>query len=288
MTKTVGGSLLAHLAGEATTLAYGLIITRSDAQVYGFTSHDVDQTVLTVSLDSTQGLDVTGIATSPGLAVDNLELTTLDDGTLFTRAQVIGGLWQGAAFVCFRYNWADVSMGVEYLLAGTIGNVTLRDGSIVCELRGLQQFLQQSVGSISSKTCRARLGDAKCRKDLTSFTHSGSVDASPAPTRLSFKDAGLTQATDYFAEGEIEWLTGANAGLFSKVKSHTNSTGAVLGLMMPTPADIASGDTFTIIAGCRKRLLDDCKTKFDNVLNFQGEPHRPGVDAITAVPEPSV
>lgn len=287
MTKTVGASLLSHMAGSATTLAYGLIITRADSTQFGFTSHDVDQTVLSVSLDSSQGLDVTGIVTSPGLGVDNLELTTLDDGTLFTRAQVLGGLWQGAAFVCFRYNWADVSMGVEYLLAGTIGNVSLKNGSVVCELRGLQQYLQQPVGSVSSKTCRARLGDAKCRKDLTSFTHSGSVDASPAPTRLSFKDAGLTQATDYFAEGEIEWLTGNNAGLFSKVKTHTNSTGAVITLMLPLPADVQSGDTFTIIAGCRKRLIDDCKTKFNNVLNFQGEPHRPGVDAITAVPEAS-
>lgn len=286
MSKTLG-ALGTHMAGSATTLAYALRITHGDGQVYGFTSHDQDATISAVLYEAGQGLDVTGITTQAGFGVDNLELTTLDDGTLFTRDQVLGGLWQGAAFLCFRYNWANLSDGIEPLVAGTVGNVTLKDGSIVCELRGLQQYLQQSVGSVSSKTCRARLGDARCRKDLTSFTHSGSVDASPAPTRASFKDAGLSQASDYFGEGEIEWLTGDNAGLFAKVKTHVNSTGAVFTLMLPMPADIASGDTFTAIAGCRKRLLDDCKTKFDNVLNFQGEPHRPGVDAITAVPEAS-
>ena len=285
MSKSLG-TLGTHYAGGATTTAYALKITRGDGQVYGFTSHDQDVTISAVLYEAGQGLDVTGIVTSAGFGVDNLELKTLDDGSLFTRAQVLGGLWQGAAFLCFRYNWASPSDGIEPLLAGTIGNVTLRDGSIVCELRGLQQYLQQSVGSISSKTCRARLGDARCRKDLASFTHSGTVTT--ATSRQVFKDSALSQASDYFGEGEVEWLTGNNAGLFAKVKTHVNSTGAIFTLMQPMPATVQVGDTFTAIAGCRKRLLDDCKTKFDNVLNFQGEPHRPGVDAITAVPEASV
>ncbi len=284
MTKSLG-ALGTHMEGSATTVAYGLIITRTDAAVYGFTSHDVTQTVLSVSLSATQGLDVTGIATSAGLEVDNLELSTRDDGTLFTRTQVLGGLWQGAAFKCFRYNWVAVSDGVEYLAAGNIGNVQLLDGRVVCELRGLQQWLQQPVGSVSSKTCRARLGDARCTKDLASFTHSGTVTS--VTSRQVFKASALAQASDYFAEGEVRWLTGANAGLNAKTKTHTNSTGAVFTLAFPMPANIAVGDTFTAIAGCRKRLTEDCKTKFSNVLNFVGEPHRPGVDAITALPDVS-
>ena len=44
-------------------------------------------------------------------------------------------------------------------------------------------------------------------------------------------------------------------------------------------ATIQIGDTFTVVAGCVK-TLDACITKFDNVLNFQGEPHRPLQDAL--------
>jgi hypothetical protein len=47
------------------------------------------------------------------------------------------------------------------------------------------------------------------------------------------------------------------------------------------------GDTYSVHAGCRKRLAEDCLAKFDNVLNFQGEPHRPTVDDLTASPEPN-
>ncbi len=52
--------------------------------------------------------------------------------------------------------------------------------------------------------------------------------------------------------------------------------------------DIQVGDTFDVIAGCRKRLTEDCKVKFNNVLNFQGEPHLPGIDRLTAMADVSV
>ena len=81
----------------------------------------------------------------------------------------------------------------------------------------------------------------------------------------------------------LTWLTGGNAGLQAKVKSHT--VAGVITLMLPMPSDPVAGDTFDIIAGCRKRLHEDCRDKFDNVVNFQGEPHLPGVDYLTADPD---
>ena len=61
-------------------------------------------------------------------------------------------------------------------------------------------------------------------------------------------------------------------------------TARLVTLVLAMPAAVQVGDTFSIVAGCRKRL-EDCRDKFDNVLNFRGEPHRPGVDALTAAPE---
>lgn len=285
MPKSIPAGLLAHYGGSDMTLSYGLRITRRDGAVFAFTSHQKSQRIGGVLYEAGRGLDVTDIVTSGGFEVGNFDLRTLDDGTLFTRPQVLGGLWQGAAFLCFRYNWADLSQGTDPLTAGVIGGVQMLNGQVICELRDLKQFLQQAVGSLSSKTCRARLGDARCRVDLAPFTHAGTVTS--VTSRALFKAPALAQAGDYFAEGEVLWLTGANAGMSGKVKTHANSGGAVLTLTLPAPASIQVGDTFTAIAGCRKRLDDDCKVKFNNVLNFHGEPHRVGTDLITAVPEPS-
>ena len=84
---------------------------------------------------------------------------------------------------------------------------------------------------------------------------------------------------DYFGEGLMTWNTGANAGLTQKVRSH--NAGGVVTLVLPMVLPIAVGDQLTAVAGCRKRLAEDCSAKFGNAINFQGEPHRPNPDEIT-------
>jgi uncharacterized phage protein (TIGR02218 family) len=278
--KTLPSGLAAHYQGDALTTAVAVRITRVDGAVYAYTSHDVDAVISGVTYRAS-GLIDSAFESGDSLAVDNLALTTLDDGTIFAREDVIGGLWQNAAVYFFRYNWANLADGVEPLTAGTIGEVQMMQGQVRAEVRGLQQYLQQPVGIVSSKTCRARLGDGACTVNLTGFTHSGTVTG-VASTQV-FTASGLTQAADYFGDGLIEWLTGDNAGIQQKVKTH--ATGGVFTLGLPMPSTIQTGDTFTAIAGCRKRLTEDCKTKFNNVLNFQGEPHRPGIDELTAEPD---
>jgi uncharacterized phage protein (TIGR02218 family) len=292
--KTLPVALAAHYDTGATTTAYGLKITRTDGDVFGFTSGASSAVIDAVTYDATQGLDLTGIVTSAGFAVDNLELTTLDDGSLFTHSDVLGGRWQNAAFLIFRYNWASVADGTEPIIAGTIGNVTLRRGSIVAELRGLQQYLQQPIGNVTTRTCRARFADFPtpnqnnlCRLTAATYTKTGAVTVVTSRQTFTTNLPTLSPvpAEDYFGEGVLTWTSGANEGLRVKVKSYT--VGGVVGLMLPLPSNPAVTDAFSIVAGCRKRLTEDCKTKFNNVLNFQGEPHLPGIDALTAAPEVS-
>ncbi len=281
MAKTIPSALQTHYDSRALTTAVALRIDRGDGQAYGFTS--ADEPVTFSGLDYEAGsLTASSITTSADMSVDNLELTALDDGTLFTQPDIRGGLWANARWQLFAYNWRSPSDGVEAISRGTIGNVVLRQGSIVVELRGLQQYLQQPQGDSTSKTCRARLGDAKCKRNLTTFTHTGTVTA--VASRQAFTASALTQAADYFGDGIVTWLTGENEGLQQRVK--TFSAGA-FGLVLPMVRNIAIGDTFTAVAGCRKRRAEDCVAKFSNILNFQGEPDIPGVDSLTAAPEAS-
>ena len=54
---------------------------------------------------------------------------------------------------------------------------------------------------------------------------------------------------------------------------------AVLTLLEVPVQAIAEGDTFTIRAGCDKRM-ETCGAKFANTANFRGFPHIPGQDAV--------
>ena len=279
--RTIPAGLLAHYQSGQTTLAWCLKVTRTDATVYGFTSAQADLVVSGVTYLAGPGLDVAGLASSAGMAVDNTELTILADDVLITVPDILAGRWNGAAFELFVVNWNDLSMGRDVRKAGTFGAVQPRNGAFSVELRGLQQYLQQTVGAVSTKTCRARLGDALCTKDLTAFTVTGSVTT--VTSQQVVRDSTRTEADDYFAEGLLTWTGGDNEGLVVKVKSYVQS-GGVITLMVPAVATVQIGDTYTLVAGCRKRLLEDCRDKFNNVLNFQAEPHRPTIDDLTSPP----
>jgi len=286
--KTFSSGYQQHLDGESTTLAFALRIERKDGQVFGFTSATASVTIDGEDYDATQGLDVSALVATSGLAVDNIELRTGDDGSLFTRADVLGGRWQNADFLIFRYNWAqDPVTDTEPLMAGVIGDVRLMRGEVVAEFRGLQQYLQQPLGSVSTRTCRARFADFPepvpgnlCRLNASDYSVAGEV--TDVISRGQF-ETDLSEADDYFGEGVLTWTTGSNAGLSSKIKAHEQSDGKIV-LLTPMPTNVEVGDAFTALAGCRKRLAD-CRDKWNNVLNFQGEPHRPLIDELTRNPK---
>jgi uncharacterized phage protein (TIGR02218 family) len=280
--RTIGAGLLAHYQSGNTALAWGLKITRADAQVFGFTSHQRDVVISGTTYLAGPGLDVSSLAMSAGFGVDNAELTILADDTTFTVESLLSGRWDGAAFEVFRFNWADLTQGRDVIMRGNLGNVTPRAGAFVVELRGLQQYLQQPVGAVSTKTCRARLGDAACGINLASYTVTGTLTGVTSQT--VFTDTARTEADHYFAEGTLTWTSGNNDGLSARVRLYAAET---FTLAVPALGVVQVGDTYSVHAGCRKRLAEDCLAKFDNVLNFQGEPHRPTVDDLTASPEPN-
>jgi uncharacterized phage protein (TIGR02218 family) len=292
--KTLPVAYQAHLDTGTTTRAYALKITRTDGQVFAWTSASAGVTLGATTYSAAPGLQISSIASTAGLAVDNLELTTIDDGSIFTRAQVLGGVWQAAAWELLAYNWASPADGTEPIAAGTVGEVQLLRGRVIAELRGLQQYLQQPIGNVTSRTCRARFADFpaqagtnRCGLVAATYTRTDAVTA--VTSRQVFTSSTLWAAVgtaDYYGEGLLTWTSGNSNGRRIKVKAY--ATGGVLTLMLPMLGDIQVGDTFSILAGCRKRLAEDCAAKFNNALNFAGEPHLPGVDALTAVPDPSV
>lgn len=296
--KSIPAALQAHYESGSTSLAYGLFIRRTDGELYGFTSHDqpfdmdvvqwlpdtYSSSAYIQTFDAEQGFDASNLVTTAGFNVDNLEITTLDDGTFFDRDDILAGRWRDAEYRIFRYRW-DVSPtiddDVETIVRGNFGEITLGQSTIKIELRGLTQRLQQPIGIVSQKTCRVRLGSVgigQCNKDLTSFTFNLTVTG--VTDKRTFTCSGAVQADDYFGEGLVTFNTGDNAGLTLKVRSFASG---VFTLSLAATFDIQVGDTLTAVAGCRKRLTEDCKTKFNNVLNFQGEPHRPTTDALIVV-----
>jgi uncharacterized phage protein (TIGR02218 family) len=281
MPRTIGGSLVTHLASETPTLAVCTKIERLDTTVLGFTSHDKSLTVDGVDYEAGSAVDSTALRNAVGTGVDNLEIMGLLDSAAIDEADLKAGLYDGASVTIFLVNWADVTMGTVVLLKGYIGQVTYMDGHYVAEIRSLMQRLQQSIGELTSPTCRVKeLGDARCKLNLASFTFAGKVvAASPAPSRRQFTFASTAQSSDYFHYGTVEFTSGLNTGIVREIKRHTLVSGAALiELQEPMPFNVAAADVATLIAGCDRRFTT-CQTKFSNEINFRGEPHLPGTDS---------
>lgn len=290
--KTLDADLQAMHARGTTTLATALRVVRPDGSMFGFTSHDENSRIGGETYSCDPGLSATDIVSSSTLDVGNLELTALHNGVVFTPSDILGGVWRNSDFYLFRYDWTKGELtlsDVEPLIAGVFGEVRLRLNTVVVELRDLRQYLQHKVGEVSSKTCRYRLGGPKCGFPLSDIIVVGTIDTI-FDAKRSFADSGRSEANDWFGWGKVTFTSGNAEGLSAKVESY-DSVNKRFTLTLPLFVNLQVGDTYIAEPGCRGRFEEDCDAKFSAIvplhyLNFGGEPHRRGLNNITAAAEP--
>ena len=282
--KSVSAELAAHLAGPVTTLATCWRITRRDGVEFFFTDHDRDVVFEGNTYKASSGYSRTAIANDSTFGVDNLEVEGVFNSAAIMEEDLRAGLFDGAEVRIFLVNWADTGQGALRMRRGWFGEAVLTEQGIFrTELRGLAQALQQKIGELYSPECRADLGDARCGVDLEVWKRDGTV-ATVTDGTLFTAVIDAPEAVDgWFAGGVLTWVTGANAGRSIEVKSWTEVTGTIE-LFLPAGYAIQTGDTFRIHPGCDKRL-ETCITRFDNILNFRGEPYVPGADALMNYPD---
>jgi uncharacterized phage protein (TIGR02218 family) len=271
-------------AAGLTALAHVWAITLANGTVLRYTSHDRDLTVggaLYVAADAP--FDAGSVQSSAGLNADQLELTVAGLPAA-ERAQIDAGVWDRAEVVFGEVDWSNPALGMRVLRTARIGQVsytTSADGGAVrlkVELMGLLARLQQPVHQVTTPTCRARLGDARCGVALGPLTVTGTLTAATSTSAVA--DSARAEAAGTYSGGVLTWTSGLNAGIKSEVKAHT--AGGALSLLLPLPYAPAVGDAYSLVPGCDKTIAT-CAATFSNAVNFRGEPWVPGADAIVQV-----
>lgn len=284
MKTGISAGLLAAKQARVATLATCWLVTRRDTTRYGFTTHvadisDVPAPYNGITFQARSAFTPSEIDTNANLAVDNLEVAGILSSLTITENDLLAGRWDFATVEVFELNYADRTQGVEKKRFGTLGNVSRRGSGFRAELRGLMQYLQHPIGEVFQTTCRAQLGDARCTVNLASFTVTGAVGTPNG--QVGFTHSARTEPAGWFDNGVLTWTSGANNGIQAHIRQHT--AGGVFTFAQPMPFAIVAGDGYSLVAGCRKRLIDDCKTKFNNVNNFRGEPYVVGMDKLLQV-----
>lgn len=218
--KTVSAGLKAHLALQTQTMCTCWLATLKSGTTYRFTDHDANVVIsgytsgnapLNGTYAAATGFTASAIATSDALNVDNTETAGILVSPAITTADLLAGLWNDASIVIFQVNWADLTMGPLYQRVGFLGEVSTGRSTFKAELRGLMQRYTASLCELTSAACRANLGDARCKKDLTAFTHSGTL------TRVNVDNTTLydTSRAEAGPTGgvAITGITNANPGV---------------------------------------------------------------------------
>jgi uncharacterized phage protein (TIGR02218 family) len=299
MSKTIGNDLKDHFDANLTTLATCWRLTRPDGAEYFFTDHDVDLEVDGDTYEATSGMIPTALSQNRGLAVDNMEVVSFLESDKIVEADINAGEFDYAVVDIFIVNYEDLTMGKLWLAQGwTLGNVEIRDEAFQAEIRGKCQHLQQTLCELYTPECRAALGDARCGVDLAdsgqTYWHAGAVTSITEDRRKFTDDTVPSYAEDPFRFGKLTWtepgsgdsFTGSNAGYEMEIKSYDPVTNE-FELFQPMPYEIEVGDEFTVTFGCDKSI-DTCRDKFDNVVNFRGEPFVPGWDRVMDVAGPGM
>ena len=269
------------MAQETTTLATCWKITRRDAAVYTFTSHDLNLVVGGLTYLAASGFTPSAIASSSDFSVGNLDVAGALSSASMTDADLVAGLWDFAAVIIFEVNWSDLSQGVRNLRSGTLGNVKSGRLTYQAELRDMMQPLSQMIGRRVQPACDADLGAARCGVNLAPVTTAAVVFA--ATNLYTFVSLGLVGfGANYFVGGKVTWTSGANNGQAREIKAYDTVTGEVQ-VFEQLPYTISSGNLISIYPGCDKSAAT-CRTKFSNIVNFQGFPFLPGRDALAKGP----
>lgn len=258
-----------HLRETVKTMATCWRITRVDGQVEAYTTHDLDLKFAGNTYLSS-GLSQTDTKSKMIMETDNLEVHGLLD-TSSSFANIGSRVYDGSRVEVFSVNYRDLpdeitKTSVLWIKKGVGGDLFYEKGKWILEVRGFKQILKQRTGSKTSRLCKAEFGDSNCRANLNLYSHSGVVTSYDGKTLIT-NITGL--ATGDAKQGKV---TFDDLGVSFDVVENSGGT-----LVLPEEIGFNPiARSITVIQGCNK-WVDDCN-RYNNILNFYGEPHVPSED----------
>ncbi len=152
---------------------------------------------------------------------------------------------------------------------GQIGDFTYNRTQITGQARNIWKSLSiKWPYYVYQDTCGWRFGSAGCGFNVASVTSTiTSVNVGSSTTSAILCAAGLV--TQSYANGRLDFgrctvATGVNSGIVRTIRSQS---GDLITLASPLPFADFTGITLSIYPGCRKRLVADCHSIYNNDKN---------------------
>jgi uncharacterized phage protein (TIGR02218 family) len=239
-----------------------------------------------------------GTATRRQLAQPaDMEVKGFIDSDLIKVEDVLRGLWDGAIIeeivIDYRYPFHAPLHFARYFVSA----LSVDGGIIKADIKAFSKVLEKPVGENWGSSCRVPVFSqssgvrAGCNLDPQvwgTYRVTGATTTDARLVIINFAGSGWVNgvawgATNWGTYGKLEFQSGPNTGVTVLIKSWAVDYGANLAtatIQKPLPYNYTTGDSVFLTPGCTHLLLGDggCVKKFNNAINFQGEPHIPGRD----------
>lgn len=221
---------------------------------------------------SMSGYEFTGYNSTVDFSPAAIDLEGIAGVAGLSRAAIMSGLFDGARYFIFATDWTSPLEDEEEIVAGLFGKATLIDDRYRISGVSLIDVLGQNVGDSYGAQCPKKFCGteyAGCGLSLAANTVTGTITHVTSASIV--RDSARGEAADVFGAGTIQITSGTNAGTKPiEIRSHAaDGTIEVHESFYYLPS---VGDTYSMVRGCRKRLVD-CQNRLggSNVLNYGGD-----------------
>jgi uncharacterized phage protein (TIGR02218 family) len=256
------------------------LITRKDGIKKGFTNHDRQFLIETISYTPDGSFNATSPTKTSELNADTLELTSVFTLNI-TERELISDKYLNAELSVFLYDWFS-NLVISSLYKGTINGYAIgylpnKAKDYQLDVVSISEMLNKSQNVQTSSSCRAKFlsqGLGKCNRPINGDVRSA---RNITVTNLEGDRLFLSPSVDTsYAYGNLKFTSGELNGVEIYIS-------AVLGnseirLLYPPAFAPLVGDTVEITKGCDKSTT--ACLNYGNIANFQGEPRLPGIDGV--------
>lgn len=151
-----------------------------------------------------------------------------------------------------------------------------------CTVAGTTAASQPTYDTTVGQTTVDGTATFICEYSFTQYVEVDVVTSNRVFT-ITVPDNDIQAVDDWFKFGALQFIDGQNNFKAFEVKEYTQSTKTIELYISPN-YDVVNGQLLKVYAGCSKNIQSACRDKFDNVVNFRGEPFIPGADQILTTP----
>ncbi len=205
------------------------------------------------------------IISSNELGEDNFAISGIIDEEILKKDALLSGEFDEGFIEVFLIN-VENCQDKAVLKTGWLSEIKIEGNNFIAQVRSLSSKTNNVIGKCYSSSCRAEFGDQQCKLNKEAYSFMGEI--TDLAQDNSFVDENRQEPDDYFTGGIVTFLKDNRSFTVKEFRDNNITLDFVHKL------NINIGDKYKIVAGCNKSFLT-CIQKFNNVINFRGEPFIP-------------